>query len=88
MSNRQAITAASCPYCGYDLNDATGFKNAKDVPVSGDIGVCFKCSGVILYDDNVMAIVMPTTVWVHVDTDIKELINKAIKQIRNFRELQ
>ncbi len=39
-----------CPYCGAVNDAATGLTGAR-VPSPGDVGVCFSCAGLLIFQE-------------------------------------
>lgn len=43
-----------CPYCGHklDTGQIAGSESSKEVPRTGDLGVCIQCAGFLIYTDD------------------------------------
>ena len=47
----KGVTATACPYCGYYLDAATAVED-QGRPEEGDLSVCLKCTGVLIYNEH------------------------------------
>ena len=45
-----APAAAVCPYCGASI-DRSPNPNLEDLPAAGDLMLCIRCAGVLVFDD-------------------------------------
>jgi hypothetical protein len=45
---------ATCPDCGYEMDDATGVGNTEptEIPEAGDIAICIRCAFAGFYELN------------------------------------
>lgn len=45
------LEVSPCPYCAAPHDSATSMSDDAPVPTPGDVGVCFYCAHIVVYDD-------------------------------------
>ncbi len=72
-----------CPACGKELDAAAPTKgNTRDVPVPGDISLCFGCGEVLWFDAQMKHQVLPAERLAAFDDDFREFLRVGQEQIR------
>ncbi len=75
-----------CPYCEAVLAlDSYSKDLEKEVtPTPGDIGVCFKCKGVLIYDESLTRVLPTKEQALSWPEELKDQIRKAIGNMDEF----
>ena len=52
MIDNQYIKESNCPYCGKFIDRAINPKDFKDIPTPGCLSICFGCTEISEFDEN------------------------------------
>lgn len=84
MTNFGVVQPSICPYCGHEMDDAFGVEDRK-VPQVGDLSICIKCTGVMVFDSRLGLESIPDSVWNSLPAGTTTTIRKAIAAIKELR---
>ena len=80
MGNFGIVQPSVCPYCGYQMDDATGIQD-RETPIEEDLSICFKCTGVMVFDSELALQPIPQALWDSLPPETIATINKGIAAI-------
>lgn len=87
MTNRVRTPKNQCPHCQYPINGATNMDDdAPCKPVSGDLSICYKCSGLNVFRDDMTLRKMTDAEFDALTPEERMEVRQVRKQLADFRE--
>lgn len=85
MSESFEVPKTECPYCG-KVNDLASSFKGKEKPEPGDISICIKCAGILVFDEE-LRIRRPTdSELINIQTSQSwSEVAKVIQAVRAFK---
>ena len=89
VAQEQAIFEFQCPVCGTSSDAMSGHNsNVREVPIAGDICVCYGCSSVLEFTEDLSVRIADADVIADCDFVVLGDLHKLARKLRKDREME
>lgn len=81
--NYGTVTPIVCPYCGEEMDCATGADDQTAIPEAGDLSVCFGCGGVLVFDPTLKPVIITDAEWGLLEQGLRDHLIDISRTIRS-----
>ena len=86
--NYYTVQSTVCPYCGGQLDGATGVDDQTLKVKQGDCSCCITCGGVLEFDENLVPRVIRNQDWLTLPASVRSTLTKLSESIRLLKSTQ